>query len=46
MKKFLKNSVKIAIEANGSPTAIIIILVKKPILLFLDKMIPDSEETK
>ena len=46
MKKLIKHGVKIVLESNGSPTALVVILIKKPILILLDQWAPDEEETK
>jgi hypothetical protein len=44
VKQWFKHGVKIVLESNGSPTALLIIICKKPILIFLDKIIPDEEK--
>jgi response regulator of citrate/malate metabolism len=44
VKKLVKHGIKIVLESNGCLTAMLIILVKKPVLILLDKLMPDEEE--
>lgn len=44
MKKWIKHAVKIALEGNLSPSAIIVVIIKKPVLILLDEWSPDEEK--
>lgn len=43
MKRHVKNVLKLVLDSNGSPTALLVLIIKKPLHLALEKWCPDEE---
>lgn len=46
MKQLIKRGIKLVLDSNGSPTAMVVILCKAPITILLNELIPDEAEKK
>lgn len=45
-RAWLKHGIKVLLDANLNPSTVVIIVIKKPVLILLDKWIPDSPDDK
>jgi hypothetical protein len=46
MKIFVKKGLKLLLDANFNPATLLVLIIKKPIHIWLDHVIPDDPEQK
>jgi len=44
MKRYIRHGIEIALEANLNPATLVVVLCKKPILIWLSMWAPDEEK--